>query len=433
MTTTRESSLAVLRSHRRRCVRLAIAPLAMVLANAPVHAAIIHVTPRDGVAPIARALARAHAGDTIRLAPGTYREPTLVVTTPVTLLGPRTAVLDGEGARALINVRANDVTVQGITLRHTGASGVDDRAALRFVEVARCRVHGVQVEQSFFGIYLARVTGCDVRDNVVRGNAGGEMDAGNGIHLWNARDVILVNNVVEHHRDGIYFEFTRASRAEHNTSQANSRYGLHFMFSDSCEYLRNRFVRNGAGIAVMYSAHVSIIGNEMADATGSAAYGLLLKAISDSRVDGNWFHDNAVALHLEDANRNQLTGNTFERNGWALRLMSNADDNSIRRNDFLRNAFDVSQTNERAGTTLADNYWDAYRGYDLDRNGVGDVPHRPVRLLAVVVERNPPALLLLRSLMLDLLERAERAFPVLTPARIQDATPRMRQHPRPRL
>ena len=385
----------------------------------------IDVYPGTG-SPIAAALLRAQPTDTLLLHRGLYREPTILVRQSVTIRGETGAVLDGEGRRAILIVYAPHVTVEGLTLRHTGFSGIDDRAALRFVDTRDCRVIGNRIERAFFGIYLARVTGCDVRDNVIVGNAGGEMDAGNGIHLWYARDVHLTRNVVEQHRDGIYFEFTHGGVVRDNISRKNGRYGLHFMFSDSCQYVRNQFVGNAAGIAVMYTNHVEIRDNLFADARGSASYGLLLKAISDSRIERNTFRANSVALHLEDANRNQISGNRFERNGWAIRLMTNADDNTIAGNDFIANAFDVVASGERNSTRMHGNHWDSYRGYDLDRNGVGDIPHHPVRLFALIVENNPPALILLRSFLLDLLDIAERVLPVLVPATVTDTAPAMR-------
>jgi nitrous oxidase accessory protein len=326
----------VLSSRARRGAVCAV--LSLVLAPAA-HARRIDVVPAPGT-PIASALALAQPNDTLFVHRGRYREPTILVRQRVVFIGEPGAVLDGEGLRALMIVFANGVTVQGLTFRDTGFSGIDDRAALRVVDAQDCRVIGNRVERAFFGIYLARVTRCDVRDNIVSGTSGGEMDAGNGIHLWYARDVHLAGNLIQRHRDGIYFEFTHGGVVRDNISRENGRYGLHFMFSDSCRYIHNQFVRNSAGIAVMYTNHVEIRDNLFADARGSAAYGLLLKAISDSRIEQNVFRSNSVALHLEDANRNQILGNRFERNGWAVRLMTNADDNTIAGNDFVASAFD---------------------------------------------------------------------------------------------
>jgi nitrous oxidase accessory protein len=66
-------------------------------------------------------------------------------------------------------------------------------------------------------------------------------------------------------------------------------------------------------------------------------------------------------------------------------------------------------------------------GYDLDRDGIGDVPFRPVRLFSLLVERYPATLALLRSLLVDLLDAAERVIPSLTPEELMDASPAMRR------
>jgi nitrous oxidase accessory protein len=106
--------------------------------------------------------------------------------------------------------------------------------------------------------------------------------------------------------------------------------------------------------------------------------------------------------------------------------MADATDNRFRHNRFEGNTFDVA-TNSQASSpsAFAENYWDGYVGYDLDRDGFGDTPFRPVRLFSVLVEQNEPLLILLRSFFLDLLEAAERVAPVLTPDKLVDARPMM--------
>jgi nitrous oxidase accessory protein len=180
----------------------------------------------------------------------------------------------------------------------------------------------------------------------------------------------------------------------------------------------------------MYSHRVVMVGNRFQDNWGSAAYGLLLKEIKDSRIAGNLMVRNTVGLFAEGVDRSEIVGNQFLRNGWALRLMADATDNEIRRNRFEGNTFDVA-TNSRASSpsTFSENFWDGYAGYDLDRDGFGDVPFRPVRLFTVLVDENEPLLILLRSTMLDLLEVAERVAPVLTPETLADPRPLMRWRP----
>jgi len=201
------------------------------------------------------------------------------------------------------------------------------------------------------------------------------------------------------------------------------------MFSDSCAYRDNHFRRNGAGIAVMYSKHVDMMGNTFEDNWGAGAYGLLLKDIIDGQLAGNRFTGNSTALFLEGSSRLHIRGNTFDRNGWAIKLMANAEGNRFEDNTFSGNSFDVA-TNSRSNASVFDaNTWDHYQGYDLDRDGYGDVPYAPVRLFSLIVQQNEPALILMRSFMVDLLEAAERVLPVLTPATLVDHRPRLRAAP----
>jgi nitrous oxidase accessory protein len=73
------------------------------------------------------------------------------------------------------------------------------------------------------------------------------------------------------------------------------------------------------------------------------------------------------------------------------------------------------------------NYWDRYEGYDLDKNGFGDVPYHPLSMYSMVVEQNPNSVILLRSFMVSLLDKAEKAIPSITPEQLVDEKPLMRR------
>ena len=338
-------------------------------------------------------------------------------------------MLDGEGRHEILVITAADVTVTGFVLRGAGVSMVRDQAAIRVIETHGCRVVGNRMVDGFFGVYLQRATGCRIAGNEIHGTGGDEAQNGNGIHLWNSTDVAIDSNVVDGHRDGIYLEFSHRVTAVGNRSTRNRRYGLHFMFSDDCRYRDNTFVANGAGVAVMYSRTVTLERNLFADATGPSAYGLLLKEIHDSDLTDNRFTGNTVALYTEGASRNRFLRNEFRDNGWGVRLLASSDENRFEGNRFVGNSFDVT-TNGRSNTNLfSGNRWDHYGGYDLDHDGVGDVPFRPVRRFALIVEQHEAAILLLRSPFADLLDLAEAVLPVLTPETLVDERPVARGTP----
>ena len=405
--------------------RLALAGL-LLAGPAVLGAQRIVVSPDGPVRTLAAAVAQATPGATIVVRPGTYREATVIVDVPrLVIEGEGWPVFDGQGKQELLVVRADSVTVRGLTFANTGVSQMQDRAALRVAEAHDCRIERNRFRDALFAIYLQRASGCEVRGNDIKAAGLEETRNGNGVHLWYSPNTRVIDNVIRGQRDGIYFEFSRGSVAAGNVSEGNRRYGLHFMFSDSCRYERNEFRGNGAGVAVMYSKHIVMDGNGFRDATGSGAYGLLLKEITDGLLVRNRFEGNSTALFMEGASRLDIRDNDFRRNGWAVRLMADAEDSRFTGNVFAANAFDVATNSRTLRSGFEGNWWDAYRGYDLDRDGTGDVPFRPVRLFALVVERHPEALMMLRSPVTSLLDVAERVFPVLTPA-LADERPLMR-------
>jgi len=390
------------------------------------HRRVVDVSPDGPVRSVAAALRVVDRGGTIEVHAGTYREATIVVSIPVTIAGHGWPVLDGEHQRQIMTISADSVTVRGLHFRNVGVAFTEDLAAIKVLHSSFCTISGNEIDEAFFGIYLQQSQDCRIEHNVLRSTNPRDATSGNGIHLWNSRDITIVGNHITGHRDGIYFEFVRQAHVRENISEGNLRYGLHFMYSDSCDYASNDFRRNGAGVAVMYSHFVRMTGNRFEDNSGAAAYGLLLKEIADARLERNVFSHNATGLFADAATRLVAVHNDFLNNGWAVKLQASTEDAHFAANNFAGNTFDLA-TNSRTNTaTFAGNYWSAYEGYDIDHDGIGDKAFRPVRLSSIIVAGNEPALILLRSTFMSLLDAAERVLPALTPEGLADPAPAMR-------
>jgi nitrous oxidase accessory protein len=403
------------------------APSVGAQAAGPTHAMLlVNVSPDGPVRTVRAALSLVARGGTILVHAGTYRDSTILVAMPVRIIGEGEAVLDGEGKRQIMTITSDSVTVRGLHFVNVGVAFTEDLAAIKIVRASSCEIRDNTIDNAFFGIYLQEVSACTVEGNVLRATHSRDATSGNGIHLWHSRDITIVRNRVSGHRDGIYFEFTRQAHVHENVSTDNLRYGLHFMYSDSCDYEGNTFRHNGAGVAVMYSHGVQMVENRFEGNRGAAAYGLLLKEIADSRLERNVFRDNTAGLVADGATRLIAEHNQFVDNGWALRLQASTEDARFTGNDFAGNTFDVATNSRSSSSTFRGNYWSAYDGYDRDHDGVGDVPYSPVRLASVVVAQTEPALILLRSNFLYLLDAAERVVPALTPETLADSAPAMR-------
>jgi len=408
-------------------VRLSLASLLVCWALAPSfgQAQQVVVDPQGPITTLTEALRLVPRHGRIVVRAGTYREPRLRVEKPVTIVGEGWPVFLG-GDHEVFTVTADSVSIRGVAIRSVEATAAEDRAAIRFSGVSHCAAENNRLDDTFFGIYVAKSSDCRIAGNTIRGKARIQGLAGNAIHSWNSRRLRIENNDLSGHRDGIYLEFTTGSEIQGNRSAGNLRYGLHFMFSHRCDYSENSFLANRGGVAVMYSDSVTMRRNRFEQSRGSSAYGLLLKELKDSRIEDNRFVENTVALWTEGTSRVTVAGNRFLNNGWAVRVLGDATDNVFQRNRFAANSFDVGATEGHSDNLFQENYWDRYRGYDLDRDGFGDVPFQPVTLFAFLVQQNQPALILLHSFFVSLLDLAERAVPALAPEALLDRRPLMR-------
>lgn len=374
---------------------------------------------------IKQAIEIAQANDIVIIKSGSYAEGNIIIDKSIKIIGEGEPVIDGRNDSEIFTVTANNVTISNLIIKNSGISYLKENAGIRLESVENCIISNNKFINNFFAVYLAKSANCLIEDNHIEGRKGRETNSGNGIHLWYCRDILISKNKIFNHRDGIYFEFVRNGRISSNYSEGNLRYGLHFMFSDSCEYRENTFVKNGAGVAVMYTKNVLMEKNKFEHNWGTASYGILLKDISDSKIIHSEFFENTVGIFMEGCNRVTIEKNNFRKNGWAVKLRANSMGNFFYDNNFITNSFDVSTNSRQNFNTFERNYWSNYSGYDLNKDGFGDVPFRPVTMFSMIVEKQPNALALLNSIFIKVLDVAESIIPAIIPEALTDNEPRM--------
>ncbi len=372
---------------------------------------------------IADALLASEDGDRIIVKSGEYKEHDLAINKEISLIGEGRPEINAELKGAGIVINRSNVTVSGFKIRNVDVNYLSEPAGVRVEYSDNCIIRNNEFENTFFAVYLAGAKKCEVLENKIAGLARTESSSGNGIHLWKCRELNISGNEISGHRDGIYLEFVSSSFIDGNFSNKNLRYGLHFMFSDSNSYSQNTFETNGAGVAVMYSKFIIMKGNTFRNNWGESSYGLLLKELYDGLLEGNLFYKNTAGIHLEGSNRIEMIGNDFIENGWALNALGNSYDNKILNNNFINNTFDISSNASKSNNTYSGNYWDKYKGYDLNRDGTGDIPYRPVSLFSMILEKSPESIIMLRSIIVDLLDAVERIVPSVIPETLIDEKP----------
>lgn len=378
---------------------------------------------------IKKAISLAQKGDTILVQKGHYKEGNINIDKPLTIIGENHPILDGEMKYEILSFRANHIHLQGFKIINSGKDEVENIGAIRLYDSHYSSIKDNFFENNYFGIYIQRGYKCLIQNNkFISNRAVSQEQSGNGIHAWVSAELWIKNNYISGYKDGIYLEKVINSYIYNNTSYKNLRYGLHFMFADHNVYVKNTFRNNNAGVAVMYSKNVGMAYNLFSDNWGDAAYGLLLKDISFSKIKHNTFRSNTTAVLMDGATKIDLQNNNFLNNGWGLKINANCIENRIFTNNFINNTFDVGTNGTMVMNTFKHNYWDKYEGYDLDKNQIGDIPYHPLSWYSVLIEKNPAVMLLYRTFFVELLNRIEKFLPSLTPENFIDEYPMMKQN-----
>ena len=379
------------------------------------------------ISTIKAALEIAENGDEIFLKKGVYKENDIEVSKEVSIYGEDGTVIDGDNKGSILHITASNFQLRNLKIINVNVSYTKDYAAVKVVRSKNFIIENLVLDQVFFGILIEKSHYGKILNNTLSSTAKDEANSGNGIHIWHSSNMEVEGNEVYGMRDGIYFEFVDESRISKNLSHDNIRYGLHFMFSNNDTYYNNEFKNNGAGVAVMFSKFITMYKNKFSHNWGSASYGLLLKEIYDTQIYDNIFEENTIGIKGEGCTRINYKNNTFLRNGWAIKIAGACYANIFEENDFMHNSLDLSYNSKVNDNVFKNNYWSEYTGYDLDKDGVGDVPYRPVKLFSYIVNQTPEALVLLRSLFVDIINFSEKVSPVFTPDNLMDESPIMKR------
>lgn len=402
--------------------------LTLLLLPAPLSAAEPAATLRVGAggeyATLAEALDAAQPGATVEVLPG-VQTGQWTITVPLTLRGRAGAVLDGGGQGTLLTIAARGVTVEGLTIRNSGRSLLNDDTAI-LVTQSNARILRNHLEDIHHAIYVRDgAAQTRIRGNTIRGRAALiPEDRGNGIHLWDAPDTLVEHNVVEGVRDGVYVGFAPRSQFHHNQFR-HVRYGIHFMYADDNVFADNVFEQSEAGAALMYSRNITLRRNIFAHSRSNRAYGLLLQECDNVLAEHNLLADNSRALFVNVSRNSLFRGNLFVANDLAVQIYAGSADNVFQGNDFSAN-LQLVELDRPGSNRWEGNYWEEYRGLDMNGDGYGDIPFATGDPLGTLTSDYPQVRLFRYSPAVQALEVAERAFPVLELPEIRDTRPALR-------
>jgi len=407
--------------------------LATVLAASAVSARTVQVLPGA----LAGAVRAAGEGDTLLLARGTHAGPVEVATPRLVVRGqPGTRIVSAHRGSVVIVTGAGAV-LEDLELAGSGDDVMHLDAGVRIINAGGVRLERLAIHDVLYGVAVDRGNGLVVRNCTLAGRVEPRPDAvdegmdgnsaGNGLHLWSTPDAMLAGNRAHNFQDAIYLSFCDRTRVLDDTLETNGRYGFHTMYCQGTQIHGSVFRHDVAGCAIMFSNHLDVRGNHFEHNRGSRTYGLLLRDCSDGTFADNSLVDDTIALFMDNSNRNLLAGNLVQDDGWGVLLYSSCAGNVFTGNSFVNCdypvALDMKYTDNQFDDGRTGNYWSENAAYDLDANGVSDVPYSPVSAFAFVSKQYPDLTVLAKSPAVAALGVAERVFPALRPSEAVDRFP----------
>ena len=334
-------------------------------------------SPLWGVAPpsLQKRIDALPAGFTLRLEPGIHQGP-LIIEKALALDGQGEAIIDGGGQGSVIQILADGVTIQGLSIIHSGSSHDSIDAGIS-VKSSHNILRNNIIRDTLFGIDLK-----ESHENLIEGNEISSKPVelgmrGDGIRAWASNNNYFRKNKIHDSRDMIIW-YSYNNRIEDNQGW-NNRYSLHFMYTGANTVRRNRYRDNMVGIFLMYSKDSLIEENHIRHSIGPSGMGIGMKEVDNMQILKNNIVYCNSGIYLDQSPHDPLTfnlllGNTLAFNVQGFVFHSSLKQNVIKGNAMLANLEPVAV--HAKGSAVENhwegNFWSDYEGFDRDRNGYGD-------------------------------------------------------------
>ncbi|MHA1547631.1 MAG: nitrous oxide reductase family maturation protein NosD, partial [Alphaproteobacteria bacterium] len=369
---------------------------------------------------------KSEPGDVIRLAPGMHQGP-VVIDRAVSLLGQTGSRIDGGGAGTVITITAPGAAVANLEIVGSGSSHEDLDSGVKMVKGATgARITGNVLTGNLVGIDIHGAKDVYVADNRIVGRRDHRMNArGNAVYIWNAPGAVVENNEIRYGRDGIFVNTSSRNTFRNNTFD-DLRFAVHYMYTQDSVISGNISRNNHVGYAFMYSRDLIVRGNA---SLGDRDHGIMLNYANQALVEGNRVVNGGTkCLFMYNANKNQILDNRFQGCPIGIHFTAGSERNDIVGNAFVGNRTQVKYVGSRYLEWDQDgrgNYWSDHAAFDVDGDGVADMPYRPNDLMDHILWTQPAARLLLGSPAVQLIRWAQSKFPSLMPGGVVDNHPLM--------
>lgn len=359
-------------------------------------------------------------GDKVIVKKGQYHG-NLIINKSINLTGEEGTVIAGSGEGNTIEITAPNVTIENFIIEKSGRENTDSGI---WVESSNNLIQNNILKDIHYGIYVNKGTQNQIINNRISGYYGHFSTKGNGVHLFYAEDTSLIGNKIRETQDGVYFDFAKRSTLKNN-EVTHLRYGYHVMYAKDGLIEGNISSENITGAMIMDASDFRFVENVITKNLDYRGHGILVFDSDRINITNNNVTYNNTGLSLQDARDCKVENNLFAGNYIGLDLKDKNIGNTMIHNNFIGNIVQtkVFTSVEPMDVNGQGNYWDDYRGLDLDGDGIGEIPYESGKLFDKLVEENPTLQFFFESPTIKLWSSIERIFPAFSGEKGMDRYP----------
>ncbi len=378
------------------------------------------------------AIDHASKGAKLELPEGIYKG-NITVNKPLIIKGSsHKTVLEGDGKGTVVTVTSPFVTLENLTIRHSGAEHERVDAGIALKKVHHCNILHCDLKDVLFGIDMQQSNDCNISYNHITSKPFALGLRGDAIRLWYSTDNTLTYNKIYKARDFVVW-YSHGNLIANNYGEYG-RYSLHFMYTGKNIVKDNEFSHNSVGIFFMYSQDTIATGNIVKNSLGTTGLGIGLKDCSNYTITDNKILYCARGLYIDRSPFEPDTFNHIEHNF----ILYNSEGvhfhslslNNIFKNNIIKGNIDTV-VNDSYNTKVTQNkwdgnYWDDYQGFDKNGDGVGDTPYNLYYYADKMWLLNPNVKFFYGSPVISILNFLAKLAPISEPVKLlTDPHPKM--------
>ena len=316
-------------------------------------------------------------GGVLNLDPGYYSGPA-VIKQPITINGHGRVTIDAGGDGSVLTIEADNTTIRGLHLTHSGTSFDKIDAAIS-LKADNALIENNIIDHTLFGIQLQGADKNIIRNNKITSINTSVSLRGDGLRMWYSHDNLIENNDFSKVRD-IYVTNSLRNRFIANHI-SHSRIGFELVFSHNNTLTANSIKHNTTGFMIVYSSDLLINDNYVSHLRSFAGSAMAFKESHNIKILDNTILHCSIGFStnspLDPQNNLLIKSNHFLYNDVALYFYGEKGGHLIYDNFFEVNLLDVQASLPRASfyNDWQNNHWDLYEGFDRNHDGIGDTAY----------------------------------------------------------